>query len=343
MAARSGMADGARTLPCVRRAPGSSLLAPRCSLARPRRLRRLRRRRERRPAGVDRAPSSRAAASSSRAATTRRSARCAPTRPRARCSRRASRRCASARTASASRSSTSRASRSRPTPVALYVAQPDGTRPARPVRRAQGVAARQAAVPVAPDAGRPRRRRPFWVADVPFPQAAAATSSPRSRSSTASSSRRRSSRCAPARRAAPPDVGEHAISVAHRDARGRRRRPRRDRHAPPAARRAARHGLRRRARQEPVVLAFATPQLCQTRVCGPVVDVVAEVRAQTEGVEFIAPGDLRRQRASTRASGRRSRAWRLPTEPWTFVIDKDGKVAERFEGAVSVRELQARR
>ena len=33
--------------------------------------------------------------------------------------------------------------------------------------------------------------------------------------------------------------------------------------------------------------------------------------------------------------------WRLPTEPWTFVIGKDGRVVERFEGAVSVRELSA--
>ena len=34
-------------------------------------------------------------------------------------------------------------------------------------------------------------------------------------------------------------------------------------------------------------------------------------------------------------------AWRLPTEPWTFVVGEDGRIAERFEGAVSVRELQA--
>ena len=35
------------------------------------------------------------------------------------------------------------------------------------------------------------------------------------------------------------------------------------------------------------MLAFATPQLCQTRVCGPVVDVVAEVKNSTDGVTFI--------------------------------------------------------
>ena len=32
--------------------------------------------------------------------------------------------------------------------------------------------------------------------------------------------------------------------------------------------------------------------------------------------------------------------WGLETEPWTFVVGRDGKVVERFEGAVSVRELE---
>ena len=92
--------------------------------------------------------------------------------------------------------------------------------------------------------------------------------------------------------------------------------------------------------KKPVVLAFATPQLCQTRVCGPVVDVVAEVRAQTEGVEFIAQ-EIYVDNDINKGFRPQVGEWRLPTEPWTFVIDKDGKVAERFEGALSVRELKA--
>ena len=34
------------------------------------------------------------------------------------------------------------------------------------------------------------------------------------------------------------------------------------------------------------------------------------------------------------------REWGLETEPWTFVVGRDGKILERFEGAVSVRELE---
>ena len=34
-------------------------------------------------------------------------------------------------------------------------------------------------------------------------------------------------------------------------------------------------------------------------------------------------------------------AFRLPSEPWLYVIDRDGKVSTVIEGAYSVEELQA--
>jgi len=89
----------------------------------------------------------------------------------------------------------------------------------------------------------------------------------------------------------------------------------------------------------PVVLLFATPALCQSRTCGPVVDIAEQVRAQNgKGVTFIQqeiyqdndPGKPYRQPVL---------AWRLPTEPWAFVVDRHGKVAARFEGVFSVGEL----
>ena len=87
------------------------------------------------------------------------------------------------------------------------------------------------------------------------------------------------------------------------------------------------------------MLAFATPQLCQTRVCGPVVDVVAEVKNEVgDGVTFIhqeiyANNDINQGFRPQVAK------WALPTEPWTFLVGRDGKIAERFEGALSVAEL----
>ena len=91
--------------------------------------------------------------------------------------------------------------------------------------------------------------------------------------------------------------------------------------------------------KKPAVLLFATPALCASRTCGPVVDIAEQVRAQNgKGVTFIQqeiyqdndPGKPYRQQVL---------AWRLPTEPWAFVIDRRGKVAARFEGVFSVGEL----
>lgn len=90
--------------------------------------------------------------------------------------------------------------------------------------------------------------------------------------------------------------------------------------------------------KEPVVLLFATPALCQSRVCGPVVDVAEQVkRDRDEDAAFIhmeifednTPPEPRPQ----------VEAYRLRTEPWLFVIDEEGKVDTRIEGAFSVAEL----
>jgi hypothetical protein len=91
--------------------------------------------------------------------------------------------------------------------------------------------------------------------------------------------------------------------------------------------------------KKPVVLLFATPALCQSRTCGPVVDIAEQVRAQNgRGVTFIQqeiyqdndPGKPVRSQVSS---------WRLPTEPWAFLVDRRGKIAARFEGVFSVGEL----
>jgi hypothetical protein len=93
--------------------------------------------------------------------------------------------------------------------------------------------------------------------------------------------------------------------------------------------------------KKPVVLVFATPQLCQSRVCGPVVDIAEQVKADMGGddVEFI---HMEVFRDNDIAKGLRPQlsAFNLQTEPWVFAFDKSGKVAERIEGAYSVAELE---
>lgn len=94
--------------------------------------------------------------------------------------------------------------------------------------------------------------------------------------------------------------------------------------------------------EKPVVLSFATPALCQSRICGPVVDVAEQVKRDVEGedVAFIHQ-EIYVDNDIQKGSRPQVEAYRLPSEPWLYVIDRDGKVSTVIEGAYSVEELRA--
>ena len=59
--------------------------------------------------------------------------------------------------------------------------------------------------------------------------------------------------------------------------------------------------------KQPIVLEFATPALCQSRVCGPVVDVAEQVKRDNPGRRGVHPhGDLQPERPQQGRSVRRS-------------------------------------
>jgi hypothetical protein len=92
--------------------------------------------------------------------------------------------------------------------------------------------------------------------------------------------------------------------------------------------------------KKPVVLIFATPQLCQSRVCGPVVDVVEQVKADAgDDVEFIHMEVFRDNRID-RGVRPQLAEFQLRSEPWLFTFDQAGRVAARLEGAFSQPELE---
>jgi hypothetical protein len=94
------------------------------------------------------------------------------------------------------------------------------------------------------------------------------------------------------------------------------------------------------AAHEPFVLAIATPQYCQSRTCGPVVDTVSAVRRRpaSTGVRFIHV-EIYKDNDPAKGVNQWVSQWRLPTEPFTFVVDRDGIIRTRLEGAFSVDEL----
>jgi hypothetical protein len=92
--------------------------------------------------------------------------------------------------------------------------------------------------------------------------------------------------------------------------------------------------------KRPAVLLFATPALCQSRVCGPVVDIAEQVKDETKAdVAFI---HMEIFKDNDFQSGPRPqvRAYHLPTEPWLFVIDRKGRVSTVIEGAFGAEELR---
>ncbi len=90
--------------------------------------------------------------------------------------------------------------------------------------------------------------------------------------------------------------------------------------------------------KEPIVLLFATPQFCQSRVCGPVVDVAEQVKqlygdeAAFIHMEIYKDNEPPKTRSQVKA-------FHLPTEPWLFAIDRQGTIHSVIEGAFGVEAL----
>jgi hypothetical protein len=96
------------------------------------------------------------------------------------------------------------------------------------------------------------------------------------------------------------------------------------------------------AARRPFVVTFATPKFCTSRTCGPVVDVVDAVRKRfaSSPVRFIHV-EVFSDNDPAKGYNRWMRHWGLHSEPWTFLVGRDGRVKAKFEGSVSAAELAA--
>jgi hypothetical protein len=92
--------------------------------------------------------------------------------------------------------------------------------------------------------------------------------------------------------------------------------------------------------KKPIVLIFATPALCQSRVCGPVVDVAQQVADEYEPKADFIHQEVYVENEIPKGIRPQLKEFGLESEPWTFLIGKDGKVKDRIEGAYGVAELE---
>lgn len=88
----------------------------------------------------------------------------------------------------------------------------------------------------------------------------------------------------------------------------------------------------------PTVLLFATPAYCQTAVCAPSVAHLDEVRTSREGGDLaFVHMEIYTDEGTTVADA--VHEWGLPSEPWLYTIDGDGRVVERLDGPMVAAEL----
>jgi hypothetical protein len=92
--------------------------------------------------------------------------------------------------------------------------------------------------------------------------------------------------------------------------------------------------------KKPIALLFATPQLCQSRVCGPVVDVGLQLRSRFgDHVQFIHQ-EVYTDNDPNKGLRKPLQEFGLQTEPWLFVVGKDGKITARLEGSFGLNAFE---
>lgn len=88
--------------------------------------------------------------------------------------------------------------------------------------------------------------------------------------------------------------------------------------------------------RETILLVVGSPLLCQSRTCGPVIDEVLSIASQTSAkLIHVEPYT----ELNTISLGPIMESWKLPSEPWVFLLDRNGRVTARFEGPVVAAEL----
>jgi hypothetical protein len=93
--------------------------------------------------------------------------------------------------------------------------------------------------------------------------------------------------------------------------------------------------------RRPVALLFATPALCRSRVCGPVADEAVQLEtAYGDRVTFI-HNEVYVDNDPSKGLRPQLRAFGLTSEPWLFVIGRDGRIVARLEGAFGIDEFRA--
>jgi hypothetical protein len=92
---------------------------------------------------------------------------------------------------------------------------------------------------------------------------------------------------------------------------------------------------------KPVIVTFATPALCTSALCAPELQAIQQLHSTyAEQANFVHVEIYQYPFDGTRFAPAVAE-WRLPSDPWTFIVDKNGIVRDRFEGPAPADELES--
>ena len=98
----------------------------------------------------------------------------------------------------------------------------------------------------------------------------------------------------------------------------------------------------------PILVTLSTPGYCQSATCGPQTKVLSDLIKdyKSDKIVFIHieifdnPQEMKRSGdPSIGTQSTQVTEWKITTEPWTFLINNQGVIIERYEGFVSFEEL----
>jgi hypothetical protein len=91
--------------------------------------------------------------------------------------------------------------------------------------------------------------------------------------------------------------------------------------------------------KRPVALLFSTPQLCISRVCGPVTDIAVQLQHKFGNRITFIHEEVYANNQPKDGLREQLKAFHLQTEPWLFTVNKQGVVAARLEGSFGVNAV----
>ncbi len=98
----------------------------------------------------------------------------------------------------------------------------------------------------------------------------------------------------------------------------------------------------------PTIITFASPSFCRTSTCGPQIEIISSInerfgsRLNIIHIEVYERSEIDDEGKYELKVSDLLEEWGLTSEPFTFMLDKDGNIVAKFLGFVTLPELESK-